>query len=90
MLIKSHVTASASVAGITNQMGQMNVGGFPGQYPGQAAYGQPAAPTYTACAPRTIVKTETIPSNLNPRWRPVQIDVCFHLYHLFAHLFLGC
>jgi len=73
MLIKSHVQPSPSVAGVTNQMAQMTMGGYPGA-PGGYPGAQPAQ-TFTPCAPRTIVKTETIPSNLNPRWRPVQIDV---------------
>lgn len=64
-------------------------GQHPGQYPGQPGYGARmlkffegqnlifvAAPQqFTPCAPRLITKTEVISKNINPRWKPLQIDV---------------
>jgi len=77
--IFSHVSA---VAAVTQQMGQMNLGypgqypgQHPGQYPGQPGYGAPAPQQFTPCAPRLITKTEVISKNINPRWKPLQIDV---------------
>lgn len=44
MVIKSHVNASSSVQGVTNQMSQMTMGGYPGQVKNRSNF-----PSFLTC-----------------------------------------